>query len=453
MIDRINPPKPRFSKPAGYLSFARETVAKDVPLYVVENDSQPYVTLQFVFRSGGRNDGALHGLADMVCCLLPTGAGRRDAVEFAQDVDYLGADLDVDASRETITVRLGVLKQYLPQALDLFADMVLRPQFDPEEVERERSQKIAMLLQNRSEPDWLAFAQLRQEIYGDSPYGHPMDGSEETLAHIDADVCRDFHATHFTPGNAFVVAAGDIRGAELREMLNERFADWSGPAPEPFSWSAPRPSERGRVLLVHRPGSAHAAVRFGCLGVPRDHPDFLPLRTLNTIFGDYFGCRLNMRLREGLGYTYGAGSVLTATAQPGIFVIQTSVGEKNVTATMEAILEELNNVATTPVGEDELERVQSYLMGHQALRMETPEQIAAMVRTIALYDLPDDYFAQTLRATAALDTNRLREVGSTYLRPERMSIVLAGNAPELAPLVERFGTVSAVDDRGNPIPL
>lgn len=440
-------------RPVDTLSFSQQSLANGTPLYTVAHHSQPFVSLQTVIKSGARNDGHLHGLANATTSLLAAGAGKRDAVQFAQDLELFGADLDNDAGRETLTIRLGVLKRYLPDTLELLADMLLRPQFDPEEVAREQEQKIASLKQNRSEPDWLASVQLRHEVYGNTPDGFSVEGTEQSLRQIDSKACRDFHATHVTGNNAFIVGAGDIEAEELELLLNKHFGSWNGtapPQPPPPTTDAPRQSPQ-RIVIVNRPGSAHTAVRIGRPGIPRRDPDFIALRILNTLFGDYFNSRLNMRLREDLGYTYGAWSFLSASMHPGLFMVGTSVRADRAGETLEAIFREMTKIASEPVEREELETVKSYMLGHQALRMETPEQMAAMVRALALYNLPRDYFSRTIAETQHLTREDILRVGNRYMQPESMTVVLAGDARKIEPEVAHVGEVITLDNKGKPI--
>lgn len=452
VIDRFHPPKPRSAGSIPRLRFDRHPLADALPLYVVENHAQPYVSLQFVLRSGARNDGPLHGLANFTCSMLSAGAGARDAIRFARDLEYLGADLDADSGRDTTTIRLGVLKRFLPQALDILADMILHPHFDPEEAERELKQKLAALKQNRAEPDWPASTRLRYEIYGDSPYGFPVEGDERSMKQIDEEACRRFHAEHFTRNNAIIIGAGDVSAPELGALLDERLSTWSGTAPA-YLPPLPLPESKRRIVIVHRPGSAHAAIRVGTLALPRSSPDYLPLKVLNTLFGDYFNSRLNMSLREEMGFTYGAWSYLEGTVNPGLFVAGTSVAENRAGETVQTMFNELERIAAEPVEIEELETVKSYIEGHQALRMETPEQVAALVRTIVMHNLPDDHFIRTIEETKELTREKLLETAARYLHPDTMTVVIAGDAKILSREVEQLGEYRVVTDKGRPMKL
>lgn len=444
------PATPPATRRAEHASFA---LSNGIPVHLVENHDQPYVSVQVVLRSGARDDGALPGLAAFTCDIVSCGAGDRDAESFADDVDFMGASLSADTGRDDIVIHLGLLKRFLPDGLDAMADMILRPHVDPEEVDRERLQNLASLKQNLSEPDYLAEVRLRNEIHGGTPYGREVDGDERSIERIAAADIAGFHARHFTAGNAFVVASGDVGRDELHDLLDDRFAGWSGPRAERDAFVTPPPPSAPRFVVVHRPGSAHTALRIGRVGIRRRDPDYSALRALNTLFGDYFNCRLNQTLRERLGYTYGAWSHVDAPIDPGSIVIGASVRHDRVGATVEKTFEELRKISSEPVEPDERDMAIRYIVGHQALRLETPDQVAGLVRGIALHELPDDWYTQRMAETQSLTRERLLEVAARYFRPETMTVVLAGDAELIVPDLTVIGAtdVRIVDRDGSAI--
>ncbi|MCE2503942.1 MAG: insulinase family protein [Chlorobi bacterium] len=418
-----------------------------MPLYLVQHDAQSLLTLRIVLRSGARDDGEFPGLADMTCDLLSTGAGERNAITFARDVELFGADLGTAAGRDEIRLELGVLSRFFPSAVTLAADMVFRPRFAPEETERERKLKLAIIKQNRSDPDWLAITTLRKLIYGPTPYGHPIDGDERSVRSITTKDCQTFHAATFVPDNGFFVLAGNMREKEAIQLLEEKFYGWPGSGFSLARSPLMPVRDRPRIVIVHRPGSAHNAIRIGRLGVARGDADFTTLRLLNTLFGDYFNSRLNTLLRESMGYTYDAWSNMEGTLDPGLFAIGTSVRGDRVGKTIKAIFRELDRIASEPVSLQELDIVKGYISGRQVLASETPEQIADMVTTIALHNLPHDYYSRTIEHIQSLTPEELLGVGSRYMRSDEMTIVVAGDAGALQPQLEEFGKVEIVDSR------
>jgi zinc protease len=447
-IDRTHPPLPGEPSRRPFPEFSVQRMGNGVAVYLVENHAQPYLSLMLTLRSGSCYDGDLAGLGSFVGGMLLSGAGGYDAEQLAEEIDFLGATIDVSAGRDDITIRLGVLTRFLPQALDLLADVVLRPTFPADEVARERRHAIASLTQAKSDPGFLASVQFRREVYGASPYGTEVDGTEESIARIRRQHCVEFHRTHFTAGNAFVVAAGDIDQAALFAMLEERFGAWSGERPAPVAWSDPEAGVTPRVVVVDRPDAMQSAIRMGAVAISRRHEDFIPLVTLHTLFGGYFNSRINQNLRERNGYTYGASSTIEALAMPGSFSVRAAVGTEVTAAAVGEIVGELRAITTEPISDEELAMVVNFILGSQSLQIETPGQVAGFIRTIALYDLPHDYYNHFPAAVREVTRERILDVARRYLSPDRMITVVCGDAAKIAAELEAFGVVTVVDDEG-----
>lgn len=447
-IDRTRPPQPGRPSQHTFPPFDVHHLKNGIPVFVVSNHSQPYVSLQLVVRSGASSDGDLPGLAEFASSLLLSGAGKRNAQQLAEEIDFLGATLDATAGRDETTVALGVLSNFLPRSLDLMADVVLRPRFAAEEVQRERKQAIAALKQNRSDPAYLAAVQFRREIYGNSPYGSEMDGTEESLRRINRDECVRYHARHYTAGNALFVVAGDVNAEEFIPMLDARFGDWGGEAPERPAFTLAPSSGSLRIVIVDRPGSVQSAIRVGGLGLTRRDSDYIPAVTINTLFGGYFNSRINNNLRERNGYTYGARSALEALMNPGTFGVVASVGTAVTDSALTEIFNELRSVTASEVAEEELQMVKNFIIGSQALHIETPGQVASFVRTIALYGLEHDYYKRFPSMVRELTHADLLRAARRFMSPEGMVAVIAGDAASIREKLERIAPVKVVDEKG-----
>jgi zinc protease len=304
------------------------------------------------------------------------------------------------------------------------------------------------LKQSQADPSYLASVQFRREVYGSGPYGTEIDGTEESLKRITREHCAAFHREHFRAGGAFFVAAGDVQPEELLRRLEERFGEWSGQRPERPPFPAVVVPDGPYVVIVDRPASVQSAIRIGRRAIARRDPDYIPLITVNTLFGGYFNSRINHNLRERNGYTYGARSGVEAPIMPGSFSVGVSVRTEVTDAATEEIFNELRAITTQPVGDEELEMVKSYLIGSQALQIETPGQVAGFVRNIALYGLPADYYQQLPTVVRGLDRDRLLAVAARHMSPDSMVVVVVGDAAVIREKLERFGPVKVVDEKG-----
>src|SRR3989454_12574069 len=313
-VDRTKPPAltppPALKLPAVQTA----ALANGLEVAVVEMHKVPVVDVQLVLDAGAARDPAdLPGLATFTATMLQQGAGRRGALDIADEAAFLGAQLNTAASYDAATVSLPVPKRRLEPALDLLSDVVLRPTFADSEVARQRELRRAQIVQLADNPVAIAGIAFPAIVYGRShPYGRPLNGTEASTASLNRDRVAAFYGAAYRPNVARILVTGDVTRAEARRLLTARFGGWErGPPAAPPEAAAPPPAARP-VYLVDKPGAAQSGVRIGHVGVARATPDYFALQVLNTILGGAFTSRLNQNLRETHGYTYGAFSQFTA---------------------------------------------------------------------------------------------------------------------------------------------
>src|SRR3989454_6089183 len=289
-VDRATPPAlpppPALKLPAVQTA----ALANGLELAVVEMHKVPVVDVQLVLDAGAARDPVdLPGLATFTATMLQQGAGRRGALEIADEAAFLGAQLNTAASYDAATVSLHVPKRRLEPALDLLADVVLRPTFADSEVVRQRELRRAQIVQLADNPVAIAGIAFPAIVYGRShPYGRPLNGTEASTASLNRDRVAAFYGAAYRPNVARILVTGDVTRAEARRLLTARFGGWErGPPAAPPEAAAPPPAARP-VYLVDKPGAAQSGVRIGHVGVARATPDYFALQVLNTILGGAF---------------------------------------------------------------------------------------------------------------------------------------------------------------------
>ena len=390
-------------------------------------------------------DGELPGRADVTASLLAYGAGSRDAIAFARDVEYLGADVSSDAGADSVVVDLETLRGSLTEGIELLTDMFLSPRFDSDDIERERAQRLAGLRSAHSDPEWRADMEIRSTVLAGTPYASPAEGTPESVVAIGSE---EVHQTHrrFLSSGIYLVATGDTTVTEVEREFDATLGALPFAERARDGVSTESAEHQPGVTLIDRPGSAHTALRLARPGVRRDHPDYLPLRVLSTILGDYFNSRLNSRLREDLGYTYGAWSAIEGKESAGLLSIGTSVRGDRVGETIRTIREEIDRLAEEPVSGEELEMVARYMAGRQAMAQETPEQIGQLVATIELYRLGPTWYRDAIEKTRSLTPEELQEVAARYYRSSSFSIVAAGEKARALDGLSESGNVRIVEE-------
>lgn len=431
--DRSRPPAPGPAAALKLPSIEKFQLSNGIPVLLIELHKVPLVQVDVVVRAGAAADPkAKAGVASLTAEMLDRGAGGRSALELSDAVDHLGADLEAAAGWDATTVGLNVPSERFPEALALLADVVIRPTFPQEELERVRKERLTELLQWRDEPRSLARVAFARAVYGGHVYGRVSEGSEASVRAIAQADLKTFHDSYFEPGNVTIVAAGDITSSVLQSRLEERFGSWRGSAARPPS-VAPAPQVKGRsIWVVDVPGAAQSEIRIGRVGPPRATPDYFPLIVMNTMLGGSFTSRLNQNLREAHGYTYGAGSQFDFRLSTGPFLAAAAVQTDKTAPALAEFFKELEGIRK-PVGEEELTKARNYVALRYPAGFETTEDLAGKLEDKVVFDLPDDYFtsyADRVRKVTAADVAR---VAAQAINPRAIVVVIAGDRKKIEP--------------------
>jgi zinc protease len=432
------------------------TLPNGLQIAVVEMHQVPVVDVSLVIGAGSVRDPAdLPGLATFTAAVLQEGAGRRGSLEIADEVAYLGARLSTSASYDAATVSLHVPKRRLGPALDLMADVVLRPTFPDTEIARQRELRRTQILQQRDQPVAMATIAFSAIVFGPAhPYGRPLGGTETSTAALNRDRVAQFYQAYYRPTTARMLVVGDVSLAEAKRLVAERFGSWAGgdvADVEPVTPPAPAPRT---IYLVDKPGAAQSVFRIGQVGVSRSTPDFYALHVLNTILGGSFTSRLNQNLRETHGYTYGANSQFAMRRMAGPFVAASSVVTAKTDSSLIEFLKELRRIRDDAVPQAELDKAKAYITLGLPSEFETTAGAAAQFRELLLYGLPLDYYARYIRQINAVTAADVQRVARTYLDPDHFAIVVVGDRSQIAAGLEALhaGPIALRDLWGRSIP-
>lgn len=409
-------------------------------LVVVPMHEVPIVQIVLNGGGGAREDGTLPGLATFTANMLDEGAGSRDANTLAAEVAYLGASLNTGADWNATSISLRVPKRTLGSALDLMADVVLRPAFAAAEVKRQRDLRLANLIQQRDQPTAVASLAYNATLFPEGhPYHRPIGGDSVSTVALDSATVRQFYARTMSPDRAAVIVTGDVTLAEVRREIERRFGTWGGPpAGGRTGGQAAVPFQRTTVYLIDKPNAPQSVVRIGHAGVDRKNPDYYAIQVMNTLLGGSFSSRLMTNLRETKGYTYGARSGFDFQPIPGAFTASADVRTDVTDSSLVEFFRELRRIRDTLADPTELERTKQYLALRLPGAFETTAQVANQISSLLLFELPytwiDDYVHRIMAVTA----EDVRRVARAYIKPDSMTVVVVGDAQKTQAGIERL---------------
>jgi zinc protease len=423
-----NPPRPLPSRPVSFPPYEFRTLPNGMQVIVVMHHEQPEVTMRLIIRAGAAYDPpGKSGTASLVASLLNQGTTTSSARDIADAIDSIGGALDTGAGSDVTSATVLVMKDSFDVGMNMLADVIRRPAFAPEEIERQRTQTIQNLGVSLEDPDFIARAVLNRLIYGFHPYGLPDSGMPETIAKITRDDLREFHRRYFAPNNSILAIVGDVTTDEAMAAATRVFGDWPRQAVQPPTLPEP-PRPTRRVVVIDKPDSVQTAVRVGQLGIPRKSPDYMSMDQAIRILGGEGSNRLFRVLRSERGLTYSASADMNPMLLAGDIVAETDTRTETTGEAVRIIVDEFTRLQRERIGDAELSGAQAYMTGSFPLTIETPGAIARQVVNVVFYDLSlDELRTYRQRANAVTPDDVLR-VARTYIQPDRLSVVMVGDA-------------------------
>jgi zinc protease len=408
----------------------KRVLSNGVPVWVVEAHEVPLAQITLLVKAGGSDDPAgKFGLASLTAAMLDEGAGTRSALEIADEIDFLGAELGASGSFDASAVRLGVPVARLGAALTVMADVALRPTFPDAELQRLRVERLTELLQARDDAGSVAAMAFARLLYGPSHrYGTSAVGTPTSIKSLTASDLKAFHAATFQPANATLIAVGDITADSIVPQLEKHFGSWRAgatPPSRPTVPAAPQPAQR-QITIVDMPGAEQSQVRIGWVGVPRSSPDYFTLQVLNTILGGSFTSRLNQNLREEHGYSYGASSRFDMRLSAGPFFAGAGVQTDKTAEALREFFTELTEIGK-PIPVDELNKATNYIAFGFPSNFETISDFSAQLEQLIVYGLPESYYADYVKNLQAVTAEAVQKAAATYIQPQRFLVVVVGD--------------------------
>jgi zinc protease len=422
------PPQPLAERSVKFPPYAVKTLANGLQVIAVSHHEQPAVSLRLLVRAGAAQDpDDKPGVAALLASLLDQGTTSRSAEQIANSIDSIGGALGTGAGTDLSFVNAIVMKDSLTFGLDLVADIAQHPAFATDEIERQRQQSLSGMRVSYEDPEFLANVVFDRLVYGPHPYGRPQNGSPETLTALTRDDLVAFHRRWFGANNAILAIVGDVSAEEAFAGAERAFGKWAQVNAQAAKPVEPPPPAR-RVVVIDKPGAVQTEIRVGNIGIPRKSDDFMALDLAAKVLGGEGANRLHRVLRSERGLTYGAEADFNALKQSGDIVAKTNTRSETTGETLRLMVDEVWRLLRDRVGERELEGAQEYLTGSFPLTIETPSQIALQILNAVFFGLDMSELQTYRERVSAVTVEDVQRVARSYLHPDRLTIVLVGDA-------------------------
>lgn len=439
-FDRSRPPALAAPAPLIVPTVATGRLGNGAALRVVEQRKLPLVQVTLQIAGGARLDRDTPGLASFAALMLREGAGGRDANDLQSELAFLGASLSTFADWDNTTVSLKVSRRNLEPALDLMADIVLRPTFAEADVRRQRDLRLAGLLQQKDQARALGTLAFNQILFPEGhPYHRSIGGDSVSTAQLDSVMVRQFYNGSMRSARAAFTVVGDLTEADARRLLDARFRDWRAAGPErtpaPVLVTPARP-QGTKVYFVDKPGAAQSVILIGAPGVERTSADYAAIQVMNTILGGSFSSRLMTNLRETKGYTYGARSGFEWRPLPGAFVATADVRTNVTDSSLVEFYNEIRLIRDSLVSTSELDRAKAYLKLGLPGDLESTSQVAGQITALSLYNLPLTWLQEYAERIDAVTAEDVQRVARRFVPAENVLIVVVGDLATISAGIE-----------------
>jgi zinc protease len=404
---------------------AVETTSLDngLLLHLIAVSQQPILRLELIFDAGTWFE-TTPATSFFAVKMLGEGTATRTAAQISEQLDRIGAFLELNSGPDRASVVVYCLTRFLPDVLPLLRELMTESVFPEKELADLRNITIQNLKVNFEKNAHLAGVLARETLFG---AGHPYGRSQRPET-VEAVTRTDIQAffEHVIRQRPYQILLAGQAGENEIALLNQFFGQQPvGPYAEAPAHTIPTNTER--VELLHeKPDSLQSSIRVGRLLFTRHHPDFIKVLVMNEVLGGYFGSRLMKNIREEKGFTYGISSNIASFRRAGFFMIGTDVKREFTQQTLDEIRKEIRILQTEPVPADELETVKNYMAGEFVGSLNTPFDIADRYKTILLDDLPADFLTSYIARVRAVTTDDILAMATNYLAESALSEIIVG---------------------------
>jgi len=371
-----------------------------------------------------REPQRLNGMAHFIEHMVFKGTERRSAEQIAREVDSVGGMLDAFTSKELICFNTKVLDEHLPLAFDVLADLVLRPRFAAEDIEKEKGVILEELKMDQDNPDYLVHELFTQGFWRGHPLGKPILGTPKTVKGFRRSAVRECYHKWFGPQNLVITAAGHLQHKELLALVEKEF----GKLKKGKKGKAERvPPVTPHITLKSKKDLEQAHVCLGVASYPVAHERRFATAVLNNILGGGMSSRLFQNIREKRGLAYAVYSDVSPYRDTGLLSIYAGTAVKTIPEVVRLVMAEFRDLKETPVPAEELRRAKDYLKGSLMLSLESTSSRMSNLARQEMYFGRFISMDELLQAVERVTAAEIQEIAREFFQPRLISATVLGN--------------------------
>ncbi len=423
----------------------RTRLKNGIEVVYAQRTAVPMTQISFSFDAGNAADPRNKlGTQSLMLSLLDEGAGNRNSTQIAEEQERLGTNISTGASMDRTSIGMSALSANLGPSLALLSDVMLKPRFDPLEVDRLRAQQLARIESELKNPQGIGFRVLPPLLFGaDHQYGVSFNGSGDvaSVKTITRDEIVAFHSKWLRPEKAMIFVVSDKPLADITKALDTRFGGWKamGEAGAKAAGAAPA-ALKPRIVLVDRPDSPQSLILGGQVLPVRGTADLETALTANEALGAGFLSRINMDLRETKGWSYGVRGSFNRLTGDVPYIVSAPVQADKTGASITALMDNYKAfLSTSGVTAEERERIINGNIRELAGSFETSGDVLGAMQRNVLYGRPDNYYETIATKYRAMTRETMDSAIRALVKPDQFLWVIVGDAKVVKPQLEKLG--------------
>lgn len=412
-------------------------------IYLMEKKDVPLISVAMAFDAGSVKDGSDYGLAAFTAEALKFGTINYTKSQIDSIFNFYGSNLSVSATYDYSSLFTQIMKENFEILLPVISEVVTKPQFSSDEVDKRKQRWIVELDQAKESPRRVIGDYFNRLIFNDVIYSNPVRGTKESVKNIDDKKIREFYFTYYRPETSVIAIVGDFNINDMKLLLEKHFLDWQNNSTKVISdiRMYQKPFEESRVYLINKENAFETTFMIGSYGVPMNNPDLIQIDVINTILGGRFTSWLNDELRVNAGLTYGARSRFNSYKHSGIFFFTSFTATKNTEAALELAFKTYNRLFEKGIDEATLTSAKNYVKGQFPPEYETSYSLATYLVHKYFFGLDDSYINDFEKMVDDLDVKKANEIVNKYFPKENLQLVLIGKADEIRNIAKKYGRV------------
>lgn len=446
-------PTPAVKAPAIW----RDKFQNGLQLIGTQSTEVPRTYLMLNISAGHRQeDTAKAGVANLLVRMLDQSTEKRSAADIEKDLELLGSEIRISINNDEVQISVTSLTRNLDATLKILEEKLFQPKFDQTEFELMKKQQLEAIGNMSTQAGQMASFVYNRMIFGaDNIMGYPLIGTQSTVSRLTIEDVKAYYRSMFSPNISRLIIVSDLSAQQISPKFTF-LLNWKSTGAQLRSPASLLPKgEPGptKIFLYNKPEAAQSEIRIGRLGMPFDATgEFYKAQMMNYELGGNFNSRINLKLREEKGWTYGAGAQFSGTAYTGTYTAYAGVRWDASDSSVAEFVKTIRDYANNGITPEELDFTKKSVSQSEALAYEDPYQKLYFLKNIIDFNLPENYPEMQNKILQGMTKGDVDALAKKWLDPDHMVISVVGDKNKIGAALARLGyEVVEVDASGNPV--